>query len=216
MRIQEFDNFQTDLLQSILWQYDQATNLLSLMNQKQGWYNVNFTQFWDDWYNNIFNLASPTLSLFGATVWSIILNVPLFVPVVPPPDPTTFPVYGFNEYDPTFPTLLNNNQNFENGNFYPYRSDIVLTLPQQQFLLRLRYFQLTNLGDVVTINKFLLYLCTDNLIDYSGNIYILDNLGMSITYDFTATDFPVSLADAIQTLDILPRPAGVAITYTGI
>ena len=28
-------------------------------------------------------------------------------------------VFGFNVYNPSFPTLLNDNQNYENGNFFP-------------------------------------------------------------------------------------------------
>ena len=221
MRIQEFNNFEADLLQSILWQYNDATNLLSLLNAKQIWFNQYQSQFWLDWYNNIFNLVSPTLNLFGATVWSIILNVPLFV-TIDPETPET--IWGFNAYDPTYPTLENNtNWNFYGPDGYSgiganflESPDISLSIYEQQFLLRLRYFQLTNLGDIVDINAFLNYLCLDNLIGYTGQIYIIDNYSMSVTYHFTTTDFPDDLFTAIQTLVLWPRPAGVAITFTGL
>ncbi len=62
-------------------------------------------------------------------------------------------------------------------------------------MLRLRYFQITNLGDIVDINIFLNYLCEkmNSFINYTGNIYILDNYSMSITYNFTTPDFPQDL-----------------------
>ena len=224
MRIQRFNDFQINLLQSILWQYNEATNLLSLLNQKQAWYEKYQSQFWLDWYNNIFNLVSPTLNIFGATVWSIILNVPLFIALTPPENPADS-IFGFNAWDPTEPTLLNNtNWNFYGitalnigANFYPI-PDLSLSIFEQQFLLRLRYFQLTNLGDIVDINEFLRYLCINNLIDYPANetIYVIDNYTMSITYHFTSPDFPAGLFEAITSLDLWPRPAGVAITFTGL
>lgn len=223
MRIQQFNNYQTDLLQVILWQYNEATNLLALLNDKQAWYNQYQSQFWVDWYNNVFNLSSPTLNEFGATVWSIILNVPLFIAFFPPENPADS-IFGFNAYDPDFPDLLNStNWNFFGetalsdigANFYAI-PDLSLSLQEQQFLLRLRYFQITNLGDIVDINAFLNYLCLDNLIGFTGQIYIIDNYGMSVTYNFTTDDFPEDLFEAITALDLWPRPAGVAITFTGL
>ena len=81
--IQEFD-YSVDLLKAILWQYNESPNLLSLVTQKQEWYTQNQSEFWSDWYTNVFNLQ--TANLFGLAVWSIILNVPLYVPYVPEPD----------------------------------------------------------------------------------------------------------------------------------
>jgi len=223
MRIQQFNNYETDLLQVILWQYNEATNLLALLNDKQAWYNQYQSQFWLDWYNNVFNLSSTQLNLFGATVWSIILNVPLFV-LNNNENPDA--IFGFNAYNPSFPTL----ENSTNWNFYgpDGYSDIganflqtpliKITLAEQQFLLRLRYFQLTNLGDIVDINEFLRYLLLNSSIDYPANetIYMIDNYGMSITYHFTSPDFPLNLFNAITLTDLWPRPAGVAITFSGL
>ncbi len=47
------------------------------INQNFGWIGIIM----------IFNLSSVTFNIFGANVWSIILNVPLFVPLIPPQDP---------------------------------------------------------------------------------------------------------------------------------
>ena len=214
MRIEEF-NYSVNLLQAILWQYDEATNLLSLINKKQDWYNINQTQFWTDWYNNVFNIL--TANQFGLSVWSYILNVPLYVDN-PPEDPLK-PIWGFND-NSAYPILENTYFNFGNGNFSTKGQIINLSLEEQRFLLRLRYFQLCTNGIVsnkttdpvvTSINSFLNYLCDTSEIDYDGTIYALDGLDMTITYVITEPDFPQQLLEVIQILDLFPRPTGVEI-----
>lgn len=100
--IQEFD-YSVNLLQSILWQYNDAENLVGLLNKKQSWYNTNQEQFWSDWYNNVFNLA--TANDFGCSVWGYILGLPLSFDSSPN---FNQPIWGFGPF----------NQNFGNGNFY--------------------------------------------------------------------------------------------------
>src|ERR1700733_14966336 len=73
--IQQFD-FSVNLLQAILWQYNDAINLQALLEAKDSWYFNNQTQFWNHWFNNVFNLA--TANDFGLAVWSIILGQPTF------------------------------------------------------------------------------------------------------------------------------------------
>lgn len=204
MRIQEF-NYSVNLLQTILWQYDQANNLVGLINAKQNWYNTNQSSFWESWYSNVFNLL--TANEFGLSVWSYILNVPLFNLNTPEPDDK--PIFGFNKLDPTWPTLENTYLNFENSNFSIRGNTIYLTVEQQRFLLRLRYFQLTTRGDVTDINQFLNYLINTSNIGYTGKLYMLDGLNMTIVYVFTTVDFPPNLLKVIDILDIFPRPAGV-------
>lgn len=67
-------NFKVDLLNNILWQYDNATALKSLLSQKSAWVNINNNEFWKEWYQNVFNL--PTANDFGLSVWGKILNFP--------------------------------------------------------------------------------------------------------------------------------------------
>lgn len=205
MNIQQF-NYVVNLLQAVLWQYDEAKNLLSLINQKQEWYNINQTKFWQDWYINVFNLL--TANEFGLSVWSYILFVPLFLENIPESDDA--PIWGFNKII-SYPTLENTYLNFENGNFSSKGTIIYLTVEEQRFLLRLRYFQLSNRGSIYYINQFLNYLCFTSNIGYSGTIYALDGLNMTMTYVFTTGDFPKNLFNAITSLDILPRPTGVGI-----
>lgn len=217
MNIQEFD-YSVNLLQSIIWQYDKASNLISLVTQKQNWYNTNQTQFWTNWYNNVFNLQ--TANSFGLSVWSYILNLPLFF--LSSPEPLDKPLWGFNKIVGSWPTLENTYLNFgllpasttKGGNFSTRGVVITLTEEEQRFALRLRYYQLSNRGDVTDVNKFLNYLIMTSTIGWSGTIYMLDNLNMTITYHFTASSFPPNLFLVLQQFDLLPRPAGVQIIYS--
>jgi hypothetical protein len=229
MNIQQFD-YKVDLLNVVLWQYNEATNLLSLLSQKQSWYDLNQTEFWANWYNQVFNLSPSNTQIthFGLAVWSIILDVPLYVPigeVVPTVE------WGFNEIPP-----VNNYLNFTNAPFAPTTPVIFLTAPQQQFILLLKYFNCTNRGTltntpdfyfksdikydpyrnnfIYNINYFFQILCfyLGAAIGYPGTIYCHDNLDMTITYVFSdPTLFPSNLARAIAMLDLYPRPCGVAI-----
>jgi hypothetical protein len=236
MNVQGFD-FTVDVLQSILWQYNHATNLLSLVDNKQTWLNENQTNFWfnenassdttgNGWYQNVFNLL--TANTFGLAVWSILLDIPLFVTT---PQIPNSQIWGFNAYtDDTDTALINNYFNFGNtsetvSNFSNLNTTITLSNEEQRFLLRLRYYQLVTRGQILSpqalesesntnptpydINSFLNYLCETSDIDYPGEIYILDNLDMTITYVFTSASFSVALLQAIINLDLFPRPAGV-------
>jgi len=204
--IQEF-NYNVDLLKAILWQYNESPNLLSLVTSKQDWYNENQSDFWSSWYTNVFDLQ--TANLFGLAVWSIILNTPLYVPFEP--EPSDKPIWGFNEYDPSFPDLENTYTNFFGGNFSTRGDIIVLNVEEQRFLLRLRYYQLVTRGEVWDINKFLNYLVGSSNIGFTGQMYALDNLGMDMTYVFSNGTFPFDLLELLLSLDILPRPAGVGV-----
>lgn len=272
--IQDFD-YSIDFSLPILWQYAEATNLLNLIAAKQVWYNTNFTQFWTNWYKNVFNLL--TANSFGLSVWSYILNLPLYSAVAP--EPLSAPIWGFNKYSSpfnltgtvvsgdstitglpsltgislgakvsdgavnipantivtgfigttgvtinnaatgsatesiTFTSFENHYLNFGNSNFSSLGSVLYLTLEEQRFILRLRYFQLSTRGDITDINKFLNYLITTSNIGYTGTIYALDDLDMTMTYVFTADDMSPNLRQVLIDLDLLPRPAGVGLKY---
>ena len=121
-RRQEFD-FSIDLLRVVLWQYNGAENLQSLLTSKQQWYIDNQTDFWDNWTTDVFDLR--TANEFGLSVWAIILELPL-VATLPPSD-ITRPTWGFSS----------NNSNFENGNFSSRTAtDAGLTLDQRRIALK--------------------------------------------------------------------------------
>lgn len=61
-----------DLKQCLLWQYQNSPALKSLILSKEQWYQTHQAQFWQDWYDNVFNL--DTANDFGLSVWGQILN----------------------------------------------------------------------------------------------------------------------------------------------
>jgi hypothetical protein len=222
MRIQQFD-YSVNLLQTIIWQYDETKHLAGLIDAKNDWYILNNADFWIDWYTNVFNLL--TANAFGISVWSYILNVPLYTNQ--PIEPDDKPLWGFNAIVGAWPTLENTYLNFGHSNFSTRGQILTLTLEEQRFLLRLRYYQLYTAGaisnptalagtnpPITGINNFLNYLIETSNIGYAGTIYAEDNLDMTITYVFTTPDFNSQLLEIIQTLGVLPRPAGVGIIYS--
>ncbi len=191
--IEEFD-YSVNPLQAILWQYNDAANLQSILQQKQDWYNVNQQDFWSNWYNNVFNLQ--TANAFGLTVWSIILDIPIIVVTAPPAE---------DKVGIFFDDL---HTNFTHGNFSPPSSGAIsLPVEQARQLLRMRYFQITTKGSVTDINAFMAYLFAND-----GPVYVQDHLNMTATYVF---EFEPSsgFLFVLQQYDILPRPAGVAVNY---
>lgn len=191
MNIQQFD-FSVDVLRALLWQYNDAAHLESLLRKKQLWYDTNQADFWRNWARDVFDLR--TANDFGLAVWSVILDIPLAVASAP--DPTDKPIWGFGAY----------RENFGNGNFASIASS-ALTTEQKRLVLRLRYFQLTNRGAVPEINQFFAYLFAP-----LGPAYVVDGLNMNALYVF---GFPISsdLEMILTQYDLLPRPAGVKVDF---
>lgn len=194
---QEF-NFSVDLLRAILWQYNTAERLQTILERKSDWYEINQNLFWQNWYSDVFNLL--TANDFGLSVWARILNIPLVATI---PSSGDRPVWGFGA----------NNLNFFPGNapdqFPNFGLDedgvLSLTTEQKRLVLRLRWFQLTTRGAVTEINRVL----ADVFRPY-GLVYVLDGLDMSANYIFTFVP-DQRLRQVLANFDVLPRPAGVQI-----
>lgn len=191
MNIQLFD-FTINLLQAILWQYNEALKLQSILQSEQDFYNLNHTQFWNDWYNNVFNLQ--TADEFGLSVWSIILQLPI---QLTPPQPPDQRVWGFGQY----------RENFENGNFAADGGSAGLTTEEKRLVLKLRYYQLVANGAIPNTNSFLNFAFQD-----FGPCYVIDNLGMEITVVF-GFEIRDTLLEFIKKYDLIPRCSGVGIKY---
>lgn len=188
MDIQSFD-FNVNLLRSILWQYNDATNLQGLLNAKKAWYDENQTDFWNDWIADVFDLR--TANAFGLSVWSIILGQSLLTPFGVIDETNT---WGFGS----------NNQNFGNGNFAQKTGgNNVYSLEISRLLLRLRCYQLISSGTVPETNRFLKEL----FINY-GAVYLIDNLDMTQVYIFEFA-IPAEMRYMLDNTDVLPRPTGV-------
>lgn len=190
--IQQFD-YTADLLRAILWQYDNAPNLLAILQNEQAWYDVNHTQFWNDFYTDIFNL--DTANDFGLQIWSIILGQPLFVNFLSDGRVT----WGFGS----------EHENFERSNFASDASGSYrLPASTARVLLKLRYFQLTSAGTVPEINRALKWIFGEEY----GVAWLNDNHDMTQMYTFTFP-LPSDLIFIFNNFDVLPRPAGVGSEY---
>ena len=175
----------------MLWQYNDAARLESLIAQKQGWFDAENQQFWEDWQRDVFDLR--TANDFGLSVWTIILDMPLS------PENSTEGervIWGFAADD----------ENYTHGNFEGV-TGFPLDTEQVRLILRLRYFQLVTRGTVPEVNEFFAELFADQ-----GSAYVADGLNMSARYVF---GFPLStdLQAVFSLFDLLPRPAGVGVDY---
>lgn len=199
MKIETF-NYNINVLAVLIWQYENSENIKTLIINKNIWDSLYGTLFWDSWYSDVFNLA--TADLFGLTVWSIILDLPLFVPISSP-NPAA-PVWGFNELP--FPTV-NENLNFTHGNLAGALVIPTLTEDEQRIALQLKYYQLVSRGAVTEVNQFLHYLFGG-----MGGAWMIDNFDMTITYQFNFDINPVFLT-VIANYELLPKPAGINVNY---
>jgi hypothetical protein len=193
--VQEFD-FSVELLASLIWRFNTAEKLTALIQAKQNWYDQNQETFWNDWFTNVFDL--DTANEFGCSVWAIILGIP--TTALSTVSITEVP-FGFGNF----------NSNFGNSNFSPVISNPgFLSLAETQLFLKLRYYQLTSRGNVYQTNKILAALFGE------GNVYIVDNLNMTITCFYKAASMPTALFNLIQEYDVMPRPSCVKLSYTAL
>jgi len=184
-----------NVLQALLWEYSNAPNINSLLNSKAAWYNENQQGFWDDWYNDVFNLA--TANDFGLAVWSIILGQSLYNNYS---GDLTTPFVGFGS----------GNQNFGVYNFGSVGGgNTIYTTETARLLLQLRYFKLVSSGTVPETNRMLKYLFSSY-----GEAYLVDNHNMTQTYYFLFV-IPAEIAYMLDNTDVLPRPAGVQSSIVG-
>lgn len=192
--IQQFD-YSVGIMKALLWQYNDAESLKTLLTLKQQWYDDNQSDFWNSWYTNVFNLV--TANDFGLSVWSIILDLPLYVGVEP--DPEGKNLFGFG-------TLTNSFKNFGRGNFTKTGA-LRLSTEEKRALLRLKYFKLTSRGSVPDVNAFMLK-CFGSL----GTGYIQDIYGMRMRFVFNFVPSK-NFRKALELYDVIPRPATVGIVY---
>ena len=193
--IQELD-FSVNLLQALLWQYTNATNLQGILNAKNTWYVTNQTDFWENWYTDVFNLV--TANDFGLSVWSIILGQSLFTSFI---ESTGIPYFGFGS----------SNQNFDGSNFASLNGgNNVYSTETSRLLLQLRYFKLVSSGTIPETNRMLAYVFAD-----FGKAFLVDNHNMTQTYYF---EFVLSaeISYMLNNTDVLPRPGGVSSVIVGL
>lgn len=191
--IQQIDTA-VNLAQALLWQYNEATSLQSLILQKQTWYNQSQSGFWNDWYTDVFNLK--TANYFGLSVWAIILNQPIIFNNVGDPDKVS---WGFGTY----------HANFTRGNFSSKDGfSFQLSAESARIILRIQQYKVIGVCCVPEINRML----ADVFADY-GKAFLVDNHDMTQNYYFTFS-LPTDLRFIFSKADILPRPAGVKSSFS--
>lgn len=201
LRNQSFD-FSVNVLQALLWQYNEAPNLTVLLQAKQDWYDTNQKEFWQKWVNDVFDLR--TANDFGCAVWSYILRIPLAIEW----QHAAGPAWGFGPYTSGGPPTQGN-MNFERGNFQSIKGlPLPLTLEQKRIVLQLRYFQLFTHGAIPQINAFF-----KRLFGHFGPVYVVDHLDMTMTYHFGFV-MPKQLLFLFNYYKLLPQPSGVAVDFT--
>lgn len=198
-RIQQFD-YATDLLEALLWQYNDATRLQSLLQSKAAWYAANHSSFWSDWLRDVFDLS--TANDFGLCVWAIILGLPLAA--LPSDDPNK-PIWGFGA-DVTYD--YSGHENFNNGNFPNTNNVPFLGLEDKRKALQLRYFQLVTNGSVTEANQIVQYVFGPGAV----SVWTSYPYAMKIRYGFESAITP-ELATVLTQYDLLPRPAGVGADF---
>lgn len=187
--IQTIDN-SLDIMKVVPWQYDNSPNLISLLTKKVDWYKENYSEFWDSWERDVFNL--DTANEFGLNVWSIILDLPLYTR--DDSRPRNHPSFGFRLFGINF-DQVNSNFAVESNVFKN------LTTEQRRQLLRLRWYNITSDGTMASINQALYAV-------FGNKVYCLDGGDMTITYIFTEP-FPEIMMNLFGQFNILPRPSGV-------
>lgn len=182
-----------DLLTAIDWQRGGAVKLNELISLKQKWYDDNHCLFWNDWVTDVFDLR--TANEFGLSVWSIILDLPLFDQSEK--SRSDYPAIYFGS----------NRKNFSNGNFGKNASTVdSLTVDQKRIMLQLKAFILNMRSSTYEINVKLTELFGFR------QVYALDNLDMSYTYIVNNPEL-ISFVSIIEDYDLLPRPNCVSVDY---
>lgn len=180
-----------DLDKALDWQRSKAPILKALIQKKQEWYEANFCGFWNNWTVDVFNL--DTANEFGLSVWSIILDEPLFgITQASPPD---YPSWGFTSDDEVFGFGSFGTNSDVGYNF---------TIEQKRILLKLKAYILHMSGSVTDINKSMVRIFG------AGEVKCIDALDMNFVYLIGSTEL-VGFMREIKTRDLLPRPASVAI-----
>lgn len=183
-----------DAMKALLWQYDNAQGLKTLIALKQRWYEESLCEFWSNWVRDVFD--PRTANDFGLGIWARILDISLGVDV---PSSREKEAFGFGEA----------HSNFGNGNFARAEAgQLSLTTEQKRMVIRLRYFQLTSRGTVPEINAFL-----KELFGTSGKVFVADPLDMTIAVYFFSFEPGSELALILEKYDLLPRPATVGAEY---
>lgn len=183
-----------DYQQTVLSQYANSPRLLTIL---EGW-NQAFdpSSLIDLWYERVWNLS--TAQGYGLDVWGRIVGVSRVLTVA------SDKYLGFSEANDL------TEEGFNNAPFYSGTSVTSnYRLSDDAFRQLINAKAMANItdGSVTSINAILMALFAGQ-----GDAWVEDNGDMTMTYvfDFVPTAVQVSI---IQNSGVLPRPAGVGVSY---
>jgi hypothetical protein len=189
-----------DLKKAILWQYQEAVSLIGLVEVMQHGYDVTHKNFWEKWFNDVFNVDTATT--FGLHLWMRILGIdPLQINGEPPERESA---WGFRR---NFRPHIN----FAPMPLYTYRAYRNI----KRDLIKLRYFSLT-----MPISLDALVECVDKVIAPRGNFTLTEwPMKIQLHLDPPTTPEQQKHYDIITQNTHLysltfPRPAGVDFFFT--
>ncbi|CAH6970568.1 conserved hypothetical protein [Vibrio chagasii] len=191
--------YRSDVLGARDWQRSNAEIFKKLVQNKQDWLDEYHNDFWTSWYDDVFNL--DTANEFGLTVWSIILDEPVYSEALQI-DPGT-PAFGLGAA----------HRNFNRSIFGINPDGFILSLEQKRILLKLKAYCLHSTCSVKRINQDLAAIFGE------GHVVCFDNLDMSITYFFN-DNLPkrqrneyvnILFLEEILRRDLFPRPSAVEV-----
>lgn len=189
--IQSF-NLSTNLLEAILWQYNEAEHLIKIVENDNNWYKDNITDFFNNWYRDVFNVDTATD--FGLSVWAKILDINF---ATPPQEVRDNNVFGFDPYY----------NNFFDSNFSPMQNDTYqLSVEQKRLIVKLTFQKYHIFPSVPEINKVIRALI-------SPDGYIVDGFDMTTNIIVFTEQLDAGTKYILDTFDLLPIPAGVGYEY---
>lgn len=169
--------YETDIRRVIKWLHNEAVYLPHYIENKAAWYDEHDEKFWQDWFKNVFNIR--TANAFGLIVWCVILGVPTSLfDVKPQGRPFAFGKDRQNFVGSTeTPGTKGLGGNFINTN------DTIRDADEIRKMLRLRYANMINGGNLQFINKML------NLIFNEGKPWNVSGLEYMYVADSTCSGF---------------------------
>ena len=166
----------------------------------------NFVSYFDQTQNidNFFDMVFDVATAQGAGLAAIgrIVGVTNLVPIV---SNATFTPFGFSQQ-----LSGNNVGNFSNSTWSGYNLTTTFQVSDAAFRVMILAKAALNLTDcsIPNINKILQLLFPNR-----GACYVVDNGNMTMDYVFNFSTTPVEKS-IIANSGVLPRPSGVAVTYS--
>lgn len=179
---------------TILSQYANSPRIGSIL---EGWNQaIDPSSLVDLWYDNIWDLE--TAQGYGLDVWGRIVGVDRVLKI------SSSEYFGFSEANDL------TEEGFNSAPFYSGTSSTTnYRLSDEGYRQLIKAKAMANItdGSVTSLNAILMTLFGEQ-----GDAWVQDNGDMTMTYvfNFVPTDVQVSI---IQNSGVLPRPAGVGITY---